>query len=93
MYTKKRDNVTKIATHAVLAIVVLTVSEFWSLRRIPKFGRVSDVSGPSDNADIPSDSSHGCPGGDFVTPLDSPTTPALRGLPHGQASPALCWCP
>lgn len=49
MFTKKRDNVTKIATHAVLAIVVLTVSEFWSLRRIPKFGRVSVVSGPSDS--------------------------------------------
>lgn len=91
MYTQKRDSVTKVAKHAVLAIVVLTVSEFWSLRRTPKFGRVSVVSGPSDNAAIPSGSSHRCSGGELVTPSVSPTTPALRGLPHTQISLEDCF--
>lgn len=86
MYTQKRDNVTKVAEHAVLVIVVLTVSEFWSLRRTPKFGRVSVVSGPSDNAAIPSGSSHGCPGGELLPPqstlplLPSEASPTRRFL-------------
>lgn len=95
MYTQKRDNVTKVAKHAVLAIVVLTVSEFWSLRRTPKFGRVFVVSGPSDNAAIPSGSSHGCPGGESLPPQS-----ALPLLPSEAShtrrflwKTALCRCP
>lgn len=91
MYTKKRDNVTKIATHAVLAIVVLTVSEFWSLRRTPKFGRVSVVSGPSDSCHsiwfLPRVSRRGP-----CYPLSQPYHSCPQKPPLCTEFSALCWC-
>lgn len=92
MFTKKRDNVTKIATHAVLAIVVLTVSEFWSLRRIPKFGRVSVVSGSSDSCHsiwfLPRVPRRG-----LCYPLSQPSRSCPQRSPSCTEFSALCWCP